>query len=86
MKLHLTYLTPLVVLAVIAPERTAGDPPGGLNVKAAAKRIDRLLELDMKRAKVSPNAMADDATFARRSYLAIVGRIPTAAESLAFLN
>jgi len=86
MKLHLSYLTPVMALALVVPDGTPTDPPKSVNVKTAAKRIDRLLELDMKRAKIAPNAMANDATFLRRTYAGIIGRIPTAKETLEFLN
>jgi len=53
--------------------------------KAAAKRIDRLVESTLKRKKLEPNPMLNDATFVRRAYLDIIGRIPTAEETAAFL-
>ena len=89
-KLQLPYLTPVMALALVvpdgSPDGSPGEPPSTVDVKTAAKRIDRLLELDMKRAKIAPNPMANDATFLRRTYLGIIGRIPTAKETLQFLN
>lgn len=55
-------------------------------VAQAAARIDYLLNEDLSRAKLKPNAIADDATFLRRSYLAVVGRIPSGDEAAAFLG
>ncbi|MEO5713425.1 MAG: DUF1549 domain-containing protein [Luteolibacter sp.] len=55
-------------------------------VAQAAARIDQLLDEDLARAKLKPNPLADDATFLRRSYLGIVGRIPSAEEASAFLQ
>ena len=90
MKHRFTFGTPVMLLAVIAPT-VRKDPPedpssAAINVSVAAKRIDRLVEADIKRAGLQPNEVADDATFLRRTYLGIVGRIPTVPETLAFLD
>ncbi len=79
MKFHISYLSPALILGALVP--TAHDPEGveasaAVKVKAAAKQIDRLVELDIKRAKLAPNGLSDDATFLRRAYVGIVGRIP----------
>ncbi|WP_193214998.1 DUF1549 domain-containing protein [Luteolibacter marinus] len=70
-------LTPLAAWSKPLPEAT---------VEQAAARIDSLLEADLKRAGSTPNPRVDDATFLRRAYLGIVGRIPSEAEALAFLD
>ncbi len=51
----------------------------------AAARIDTLIAADLKAANLPPNGRIDDGTFLRRAYLGIIGRIPTAEESRAFL-
>jgi hypothetical protein len=53
-------------------------------VKEAAAKIDSLVESALQAQGLKPNALADDATFLRRTYLALVGRIPTEAEVTAF--
>jgi hypothetical protein len=83
----------LVVAAVSVPpaaaERTAPDAAPAYDraaSKAAAARIDAQLERALADAGLKPNPLVDDATFARRTYLAIAGRIPTEAELGAFLR
>ncbi|HEX5051609.1 MAG TPA: DUF1549 domain-containing protein [Planctomycetota bacterium] len=50
-----------------------------------AARLDALLLRGLRRHREEPLPPVDDATFARRAYLGIVGRIPTLAETEAFL-
>ena len=57
-----------------------------LSAKQAAAKIDALVEQALKGQKLGLNPLADDATFVRRTYLAIVGRIPTAAESQRYIR
>src|SRR5688572_2754808 len=52
---------------------------------AAAREIDRLVEADLAAAGLKPNAALDDPSFARRAYLDIAGRVPTAKELADFL-
>jgi hypothetical protein len=56
------------------------------DVKKEATQIDALLAKDWQANKLKGNAPADDATFVRRIYLDIVGRIPTQRECEAFLS
>ncbi|MEM8866853.1 MAG: DUF1549 domain-containing protein [Verrucomicrobiota bacterium] len=52
----------------------------------ASQQIDRLLEAHRKQQGVAPRPITDDATYLRRAYLKIIGRIPTHAEAVHFLN
>jgi hypothetical protein len=52
----------------------------------AAAEIDRLIEARLAAEQQKPNPLVDDATFLRRAYLQIVGRIPDAEEAQAFLQ
>jgi hypothetical protein len=54
-------------------------------VLSDAKRLDDLLERGLQRRHEAPLAVVDDATFVRRAYLTIAGRIPTLAETERFL-
>jgi len=50
------------------------------------QRIDAEVEAAWKREKVKPTSLTDDATFQRRTYLDLVGTIPTHDEAKAFLQ
>ena len=87
-------LGPALALAALlgAGVPASGDPAGpGLErvprekILAAAREIDRLLEADLAANNLKPNAPLDDASFVRRAYVDLVGRIPTEREASAFL-
>ena len=56
------------------------------DTSAASKRIDDLLTKGLAKHKLTPNAPVDDATFLRRTYLTVIGRIPTQVEAKQFLD
>jgi hypothetical protein len=78
-------------VAALLATPASSQPSGGLEriprekIIAAAREIDRLVEADLAANQLKPNAPLDDASFARRVYLDLVGRIPTAEEISAFL-
>ncbi len=47
--------------------------------------IDQAVKDDLEKAELKPNPVIDDATFLRRSYIQIIGRIPTHSEATRFL-
>lgn len=51
-----------------------------------SSQIDALLARAWKAAGIQPNAPASDEVFLRRVYLDVIGRIPTQAEAVAFLD
>jgi len=55
-------------------------------IRNTAREIDELLLAGQKEQKITPMPVADDATFVRRSYLNIIGRLPTAEEAKSFLD
>lgn len=59
------------------------EPPRGMQPSDA---IDLLIEAKWRSQKVSGSGLCEDATFVRRVYLDLVGRIPTVAEAEAFVK
>ncbi len=83
----------LAALAALAALATAGAPAAlraaplpAAEVREMAARIDQLVERDLHQAGLEPLPLTDDATFLRRAYLGIIGRIPTEAEARRFLE
>jgi hypothetical protein len=76
----------LVLGAVAVDAKPGGATRDRLAVKRAAARIDALVEKALKQHNQQPAGIADEPLFARRTYLALAGRIPTAAEARAYLN
>lgn len=74
--LHLSLVA--VASCLIAPLQAAD------NTSAASQQIDSLLAQSWQKHKITPNAPVDDATFLRRAYLTVAGRIPTYEEAKAF--
>lgn len=79
-------LAPIVVLPLLPAD---GDEAGVRSVPitkalTAAREIDRLVEKGLAAAGQPPNPAVDDATFLRRAYLQIAGRIPTLEETRRF--
>ena len=58
----------------------------GFDTAAAAAEIDALVDARLAAEGLVPNEPIDDATFVRRAYLDIAGRIPTIEESESFLG
>ena len=52
----------------------------------ASQKIDKFLAKYWQAQGVEPAPIIDDATYLRRAYLKIIGRIPTYAEAVHFLN
>lgn len=86
-----TFLLPVPVATQTAaenpqaPTRRVEAVVPDAKIEAHAGKLDTLLERALQRAGEQPTAEIDDATFLRRAYLQIVGRIPTLAETEAFL-
>ncbi|HAO96438.1 MAG TPA: hypothetical protein DCQ96_10280 [Verrucomicrobiales bacterium] len=78
------------LLALVAPsllaEATPSKPLDLREILQAAAKIDQLLEADLKAKKLQPLPIVSEGTFVRRTYLNIVGRIPTAMEASRFLD
>lgn len=69
-----------------APPRGVAETVRSASIDAAAARIDALVERGLQQQNQAPNAIVDDATFVRRAYLQLVGRIPNLQEAETFLR
>ena len=58
----------------------------GPDVIVASARLDALVDAHLARVGLKPNEPIDDATFLRRAWLCIGGRVPTVAEAGEFLR
>ena len=70
----------------LTKEVPAKRTPLEINIKDIAARIDELVEKKLAAEKLKPNAPVSDEVFLRRVYLDVIGRVPTKAEALAFLD
>ncbi|MFK7849511.1 MAG: DUF1549 domain-containing protein [Akkermansiaceae bacterium] len=80
-RVSLTLIIPLAILGSASAKVLTEK-----QTRAAAARIDQLIAEDLKEAKLRPTGRIDDGTFLRRSYLAIIGRIPTEQEARKFFD
>jgi hypothetical protein len=82
---HLGLGIAAVLLAVSTlPAQTLPKGPGkGVDV---ARRIDEEIDRKLAEQKIPASPQADDAEFVRRVTLDLIGRVPTAAEAVAFLD
>ena len=78
MKATLLFLSLLLIAGSV--------PAAATDTSAASKRIDELLTQGLQKKGLKHNALVDDATFLRRAYLTVIGRIPTLDEAKAFLD
>ncbi len=87
MNLTRTFVLSLFLAGGIAhAESVVTTATGALSASQLEKltpeqRIDYLIEAKLKEQKIQPNAEIDDATFVRRAYLDLSGRIPTIEEA-----
>ena len=61
-------------------------PPSAVNLASASATLDRLIETDLTRRGLKPGPLVGDEVFLRRTFLTVLGRIPTSEEIREFLN
>jgi len=89
--LHVSLSIALVMSALASSSgRAAGEEPAQiapiLDVQRHAADIDRFVDDKLREQNLDPLPIVDDEQFLRRLYLDVVGRIPTLAETRAFLD
>jgi hypothetical protein len=77
----------VVALALTAPARGAGpqDPFASASAPEVRNRIDEIVFSALKRQGITPARLSSDAVFVRRVFLDVIGTLPTAGETRAFL-
>lgn len=84
--IKLRYLPlPLAAILCLSTNLQAEKLPLAMVTNAAAE-IDYTIEQANAAKEIKPNSIVDDATFLRRSYINIIGRIPTIEETKKFLD
>lgn len=76
------YLETIGMFRALVP-RTSGDD-GGFDSQPASQ-IDRLVDAKLKKLHIVASPLCDDATYLRRVFLDVIGRLPTSGEARAFL-
>ncbi|PQJ27141.1 DUF1549 domain-containing protein [Rubritalea profundi] len=82
--LHLLVLSTGILLSSLSISHAEKLPLQMITNSAA--EIDYIIENANKAKGIQPNPIVDDATFLRRSYISIIGRIPTYQETKSFLD
>lgn len=79
----LARICALALIAVTVSPAVAGGPPTAAETSG---RLDALLQARCKQAGVTPEPICDDATFCRRAWLDLAGRVPTALATRHFVE
>ena len=82
--IHRLVLSSSILLSSICVSQAEKLPLQMITNSAA--EIDYIIENANKAKGIQPNPIVDDATFLRRSYISIIGRIPTYQETKSFLD
>lgn len=75
----------LLILLATLPSLFAA-PLSSEVVPNTARQLDEILQAGLEKLELQPNPIVDDATFLRRAYLDIIGRLPTEEEARSFLD
>jgi hypothetical protein len=81
-----SYLGQVDVYRALVPRDRIDSSSGFTSAIAEANFIDQHIHAKLKQLNLQPSPLADDATFVRRSYLDIIGTLPSPTEVRSFLN
>lgn len=76
----------LALLVTCSLQPLSAKPFTQDQVRSTSHAIDQLVAGHLLKAKVKANPIIDDATFSRRAYISIAGRIPTRDEAVQFID
>lgn len=74
------------LLTLAASQWLVAKPFSQEQVRSTSHQIDQLVAAHLQTKSIKANPIINDATFARRSYLSIAGRIPTREEAARFID
>src|SRR5262245_61888069 len=86
MRARLTWASGVAALLLAVSPTAGAGPSANHDAQALAKKIAQHTAKRWAEAKVEPAPLADDAEFLRRVYLDLAERIPSVAETRAFLG
>ncbi|MFT5464068.1 MAG: hypothetical protein ACI8QS_002960 [Planctomycetota bacterium] len=71
---------------IVLPEESASAYEDSAETVWPANYIDELIEIKLRKLRVSPSELCDDSTFLRRIHLDIIGLLPSPADRAEFLS
>ena len=88
MKTPLSFVCSIILLGILLSGGLAATlAHADINESSAqTQKVDQLVDALLAKQEIAPHEPIDDELFVRRIYLAVVGRIPTAAEAQSFLD
>ena len=83
---YLSISLTITLISVFSPPTLTAKPLSPEAVQDSSRKIDSYIAEYLAEKQIEPNSIIDDATFLRRTYLSINGRIPTIDETQQFLS
>jgi len=81
-----SFLTTLGISLLLGSTSLLAKPFSQETVRSTTNQIDQYVAAHLQQKDIKANPIIDDATFARRAYINITGRIPTAGEARSFIK